>query len=118
MIRLKLTCGMNRQRVRTFLAVVLLLMSLSACISSVTPHENFKSLMAHNVGSSIDNPNVAGSTYYKSLVGSNSLPNGNIENKYRDRGTCRYFFEFDPETRIIVSWRFEGSEKDCVIAPV
>jgi hypothetical protein len=43
--------------------------------------------------------------------------NGNIENEYRFRGTCRYFYEIEPKTGRIVGWRFEGSERDCEIIP-
>lgn len=98
------------------IVVALMLISVSSC-SSMTPHENFKSLMSHNVGSSIDMPRVAGSARAEYLLGSKILPNGNIENQYRGRGTCRVFFEFDPITSIIVNWRFEGGERDCEIVP-
>jgi hypothetical protein len=100
------------------LAGFLMLPSLLSCVASVTPHENFKSLMSHNVGSALDNPNVVGSTNPAYLMESKLLPNGNIENKYRGRDTCRIFFEFNPKTRIIVGWRYEGSDRDCVISPV
>jgi len=73
--------------------------------------------MEFNVGSSIDKPREPGVALPKYLLGSRTLQNGNIENEYQDRGTCRYFFEFNPETRIIVGWRYEGSEKDCAIVP-
>lgn len=97
------------------LAGCLLLPSLASC-SSVTPHENFRGHMSHNVGKSIDDPNTNW-VIPKYLIDSKTLPNGNIENGYRFRGTCRYFFEFDPNTRRIVGWRFEGSEGDCIINP-
>lgn len=96
--------------------VVLMLLSLPSC-SSVTPHENFKAHMASNVGSPIDKPREPGIALAKYFLGSRVLPNGNIENEYQDRGTCRYFFEFNPKTRIIVGWRFEGSERDCEVVP-
>lgn len=99
-----------------FSIIALLLITSTSC-SSLTPHENFKSLMAHNVGSTIDDPNVIGSTLPKHLMESKTLPSGNIENKYKGRRTCRKFFEFDPKTRVIVGWHFEGSEEDCVIVP-
>lgn len=98
------------------MAVVLMLLSLPSC-SSVTPHENFRAHMNSNVGSSIDKPREPGVALARYLLGSRDLPNGNIENEYLDRGSCRYFFEFDPKTRIIIGWRFEGSERDCEIVP-
>ena len=51
------------------------------------------------------------------LVDIQLLENSNTENKYRFRGSCVYFFEIEKNTNIIVGWRFEGSEKDCSIAP-
>lgn len=95
----------------SYLAIV------SCAYFAMDPHENFKAHMQQNVGSSIDSPLEPGVALPKYLLGSRDLPNGNIENKYMDRGACRYFFEYDPATRIIVDWRFEGSEKDCVISP-
>lgn len=73
--------------------------------------------MDFNVGSSIDNPLEPGVALPKYLLSSKTLSNENIENEYRHVGSCRYFFEFSPETRMIVRWRFEGSEQDCVIYP-
>jgi hypothetical protein len=90
---------------------------MSGCVSSLTPHENYTSLMEHNIGSTIDSPNVAGSAETKSLLASKALPNGNIENEYKYRGTCRTFFEYEKKSKIIVSWHYQGSEKDCVIVP-
>jgi hypothetical protein len=93
----------------------LLVACLSAC-SSLTPHENFKSHMSRNIGRNIDDPATIWVNPH-ALVASKSLPNGNIENEYRLYGSCRYFFEVDARTRKIVSWRFEGSEHDCIINP-
>lgn len=94
----------------------LLLLSVSSC-GSVTPHENFKNTMSYSVGKSIDDPPRITGAYPDALVSSKILPNGNIENQYRWRGTCRYFFEIDQQTHKIVGWRFEGSERDCEIVP-
>src|SRR5699024_9443031 len=88
-----------------------------ACYSVKCKHANFIKLMGMNIGSSIDNPLVAGSTNPKYLIGSKSLPNGNMENEYQDVGTCRVFFEFNPKARIIVAWHYQGTEQDCAIVP-
>lgn len=97
-------------------AVALMLLLLPSC-SSVTPHENFKAHMSHNVGMRIDESRGDNWAIQKYLVNTVWHSNGNVENEYEFRGTCRYFFEFDPKTRIIVGWRFEGSEHDCEIVP-
>ncbi|MCL2761517.1 MAG: hypothetical protein FWD70_07730 [Desulfuromonadales bacterium] len=53
----------------------------------------------------------------KTFIDSKELPNGNIENKYKYRRTCVYFYEIDPKTHIIVGARFEGKDTDCVSNP-
>ncbi|MHB8474524.1 MAG: hypothetical protein ACYDC8_17065 [Gammaproteobacteria bacterium] len=72
--------------------------------------------MNYNIGRNIDDPSTNW-VRSENLVGSKYLPNGNIEYEYRDRGACRYFFEVNPKTRIIISWRLKG-EEDCKINPV
>ena len=51
----------------------------------------------------------------KYLVRAQTLPGGKVEREYRLYGECKYFFEIDPATKIVASWRYEGSEKDCAI---
>lgn len=91
---------------------------LSTCYSAVTPHENFKGFHERDVGKSADDPSTSVSRYPQKLIGTRKLQNGNIENEYFLRGTCRYFYEIDPKTRLIVRFRFEGNVKDCGIVPV
>jgi len=46
------------------------------------------------------------------------LPNGSIEREYWLRkGACRFFYEYDPNTEIIIRWRYEGGEENCVKPP-
>lgn len=99
----------------TLWAAIVLFPSLASC-STVTPHENFKQHMSHNVGKRIDDPRLNW-VNQRVLIGSTTLPNGNIENEYRFRETCRYFFEVDPKSRVILRWRFQGTERDCQIVP-
>lgn len=73
--------------------------------------------MAANVGKRISGGGHVNWVIEKYLIDSKVLPNGNIENGYLFRGTCRYFFEYAPDTKVIVGWRFEGSEQDCIINP-
>jgi hypothetical protein len=105
---------------RQFIQSVLLGFSavcvLGAC-TSTTPHENFKNHMKDNVGRKADDPFSSIIRYSDRVIGKTALPNGNTEVKYRGRGTCITYFEVDSKTNIIVGWRFEGSEKDCAIAP-
>ncbi len=90
--------------------------SLASCAVSCTePHEMYKQSMSSNVGRSIEKVRMWLDNTPERLVGSRNLQNGNIENEYRYRRSCRTFFEFDPNTRIIVRWRFEGLKEDCIM---
>jgi hypothetical protein len=83
----------------------------------VTPHENFIMTMKVDIGKNLDNPALSGWMQPARLIDYKTLPNGDIEYAYRFRGNCRYFYEVDPKTRKIIGWRFEGSERDCIINP-
>lgn len=87
---------------------------LVAC-SGLTPQENFKSFRQQNVGKSIDDPTSEVALYPQLLVGKKMLPSGNWEYEYQWYGACRYYYEIDSKTRLIVGWRSEGSEHDCQI---
>jgi hypothetical protein len=93
-----------------------LLMLPLAC-ASVTPHQNFVMLMQFAIGKSVDDPTVSDRRQPARLIDRKTLSNGNIEEAYRFRGACRYFYEVNPTTRMIEDWRFEGDERDCIINP-
>jgi hypothetical protein len=66
----------------------------------------------------MDDPTSDLSHYPEWIAGRRVLPSGNIEIEFLGRGkACPVFFEIDAKTRIIVGWRFEGSERDCEIVP-
>lgn len=97
---------------------VLLIVTILAsygCGSFMSPHENFKSHMSSVVGEKISTP--SNWAQKDRLVSISFLRNGNEEYKYRFRDTCFYFFEVKKNTEVVVGWRFEGSEDDCVINP-
>lgn len=93
------------------------MLMLSSCSALPTPHENFKNIMQSNIGKREDDPISDLSRYSQWVVARSALPNGNVEIEFRWRKQCPVFFEIAPSTHIIVGWHFEGSEKDCVIAP-
>ncbi len=93
----------------------MLLITLLSC-GSITPQENFKRFRDANIGKSIDDPSSEVARYPQLLVGRKDLPNGNYENEYRWYRECRYFYEINPSTRMIVNWRYEGNENDCKIS--
>jgi len=82
----------------------------------LTPHENFKHNVIAKVGLNIDKIG-GGWTRSQDLVSTITLPNGHVAYTYKYIRSCQYTFEVDPKTNIIVAARWEGSEKDCVIAP-
>ena len=81
---------------------------LSSC-SALTPHENFKAHMRSDIGRSVDDPHTWAGPRFEP-INLKELPSGNVENEYEFRGTCRYFFEYNPESRVIVGWHFEGRD--------
>ncbi len=74
-------------------------------------------VFGQSVGKSIDDQLRLNNAYPDRLIASKTLGNGNVENEYRWYGDCRYFYEFNPGTRVIVSWRFEGSQSECRLNP-
>lgn len=91
---------------------------ISGCfLFAINPHENFKEILYDTLGRNIDNIPFSQIPSDKQLIGSQVLPNGNIERKYYHWRSCFYYVEFDPKTRTIVRVRFEGNENDCVINP-
>ena len=103
-------------RMKQVATVGALLIVSSAC-SALTPHQNFKMHMENKIGMSIDAPPAKTGIDPADLVSTRALPNGNFENGYQYGKTCRYFFEVNSKTRVVVAWRFEGSEEDCAIVP-
>lgn len=93
--------------------MLLLPMSFPGC-ASVTPQENFKDALHHEMGKNIDNSLWAPRKY---LIGEKTLSNGNVEYRYQYLRSCQYMFEVEPKSRIIVNTRYEGEEFDCVINP-
>lgn len=88
-----------------------------SCSGFYSPHENFKEIIGHNVGRSADDPRTLVVRYPELYADNKILSNGNTENRYQWIRSCSYFLEIDKETNVIVSWRFEGSEDDCIIIP-
>ncbi len=73
--------------------------------------------MASNIGKRDDDPDASLMRYPERVLQRDQLSNGNFEVKYRARKKCMVFFEVDKDSKVIVNWRFEGSEKDCAIVP-
>ena len=93
-----------------------LLVSLAGCLYG-SGHENFVKSMQAEVGMRADDPYAYRNQYRNRRVSVRDLPNGNIEEKYDRHPKCPVFFEINKTKEEIVGWRYEGTEKDCVIVP-
>jgi len=87
-----------------------------ACCSVEARHNNFKEHHQSQVGKKATDPSSYVARYPQTLIRAIKLPNGNIEFEYKRLRSCRYFYEIDSKTNIIISWRFEGETRDCTIA--
>ena len=86
--------------------------------STLTPHENFIAVHSGKIGRYVDDPDMIRSNFMnpRNLVFIAHLANGRKEMIFFYRRSCRYIYEVD-ENRRIVSWRYEGLERDCAIVP-
>ena len=97
-------------------ALLLLGALVGAGCSSITPHDNFKQILDNSIGQSISNAR-GGWPDKEGLIDTTPLPNGHVEYRYKYLRSCRYMFEVNPATHLIVGARFEGKDTDCVINP-
>ena len=94
-----------------------LVIFIGGCVTSTTPHENFKNRMNYSVGKRADDPLTSITRYSDRVKGRTVLANGNIEIQYDSIRDCMVYFEVDSKSNVIVNWRFEGSEQTCRINP-
>lgn len=94
--------------VTVFLSVAVLF----SCTSPPT-HERFVRHRNDEVGIKLEN--LYPSTSVKHYIAGRILPNGNIEYGFKHSRTCRIYYQVDPETRVIVGWRWEGLREHCVV---
>lgn len=71
--------------------------------------------MRSKIGMHYDDPPEFTGINTEQFISSVILLNGNMENGYRHRRSCIYYFEINPDTRKIVGWRYTGTERDCSI---
>lgn len=90
---------------------------------AIDPHENFKAHLNSKIGKKWNELPSHQFPSEEYLVGNKTLPNGNLERRYKitwgfgKKRTCIDIYEIDPKTDIIVGVGFEGKETDCVINP-
>lgn len=110
---------MTNKKSKNFYQSNLIAMSIFICValigcSSITQHENFISQMNATIAKPFNSNRMTwgGEKYHLST---RVLPNGNVERGYQYRGTCKYFFELDSITNVVVNWRYEGLRQDCEV---
>ena len=80
-------------------------------------HQNFMAILQNTVGRTLASVRSGGWAPDAAFVSRTDLPNGHIAYKYRYQGTCRYTFEVDPGSGIIVAASWEGEARHCAIVP-
>lgn len=97
-------------------ALIALVTLVAACSATVTPHKNFVNHLNDAVGKTMTNERKSGLAL-RPLIDTQSLSSGHMLYRYQYIRTCRYTLEVDKKTGVIVAVSWEGSEKDCVVAP-
>lgn len=103
---------LGKQITSTLLIAGLLGTVLLSCHSLLSGHERFVLYNNSKIGRNFDKENYG--TRIQEYADSRFLPNGNVEYGFKWKAKCRVYYEVNPETRIIVNWRWEGSQRYCV----
>ena len=117
----------NRKGVFGILAALCLPLLLSGCVlmTSATPHQAFVESYGWFVGKNVGHVNDAfppksKSDKYGFTLSSKRTAHGDIEievfNPLANR-QCKIFYTYNPQTKIVVSWRYEGTNNQCAINP-
>ncbi|MBD3813530.1 MAG: hypothetical protein IE917_15095 [Betaproteobacteria bacterium] len=88
-------------------------------------HDGFVAGLQNNVGrqfnrvksTAVRSGETGGWAPDAAFVSRTELPSGHIAYKYRYQGTCRYTFEVNPKTDLIVAASWEGEASHCAIVP-
>ena len=104
-------CKLSGRAYGMALAMALLSVAVLSC-ANVVSHEAFISRHDNKVGRNFDQ--LPYRTSINEYADSRFLPNGNVEYGFIWGTKCRVYYEVDPETRIIVNWRWEGTA--CVVS--
>lgn len=83
-------------------------------------HQGFVTGLQNNVGKKFETVRkgeTGGWAWDRDQIDRTELPSGHVAYKYRYQGSCRYTFEVDPKTDVIVSASWEGEARHCAIVP-
>jgi hypothetical protein len=102
------------KRILSFTVTMLVSFCFYGCMGYPASHKTFANQSTYWVGKSIQNLRRSSGP----SLGTKDLVNGHIEEGWVRGYRCREFFEYDPQTNMIIGWRFEGSTTDCIsVAP-
>ncbi len=107
---------------KRFLCFIIMITLTGCAFFAPDPHENYKAIMHSKIGKKWNELPSYEFPPEEYLISSKTLPNGNLEKKYKRtwgfrKRTCIDIYEIDPKTDIIVGVGFEGKKEDCVINP-
>ncbi len=110
----------NRKGVFGILAALCLPLLLSGCVLmiSATPHQAFVESYGWYVGKPLNEfiEDAGKRAFYntKKII----LEGGFVEFMWGlANRQCKIFYTYNPQTKIIVSWRYEGTNNQCAINP-
>lgn len=111
-------------RAMRWVSTTSLVVLLSACYALAgldMSEEGRHKMWVQKMKSQIGNGNMYDCRYWicldrkeKLYLGDDILPNGNLEAGFiwwHTQPKCRYYFEYEPKTGVIVGFRFEESER-------
>lgn len=92
------------------------------CVSGCACGPNYTAFIAQQssvIGRPLSPGWLSAKTGDHGFLGRKLLLNGNMEVGglwlvRNQQNECRVYYEYNPKTNIVVRWRFEGSETDCV----
>jgi len=105
--------------------VILLLVLASSLTTSISgcacgpSHSAFVAQQGSTVGRPLSSGWLSAKPGDQGFLGRKLLTNGNMEigglwHMRNQLNECRVYYEYNSNTNIVLRWRFEGSETDCV----
>jgi hypothetical protein len=98
--------------------VSILVTSISGCACGPS-HSAFVTQQGSMVGRPLSSSWLSAKAGDQGFLGKKPLTNGNMEigglwRMRNQQNECRVYYEYNPSTNIVLRWRFEGSEMDCI----
>lgn len=97
------------------LLILSLISALCACQTYISPERKFVIEMTKELSRSASSKHSMITRKADSILSQKKSVTGHIEYEFHLRATCHYFLLVEPETNIVVGWRYEGKRSDCAI---